>query len=163
MCESGIVSARLENWGPFYHYYDHTNNRAELRAVLAALRFRYWPGDGFTTLVVATDSEYVAKGATEWAYGWVRNLWRNSRNAEVVNRDLWEALLGEIERLDEAGLKVEFWRIPRSMNAVADRAAKQAAEWKSGVLRYGKVIMGAKDEVFDEWDGAGTLPGKAWK
>lgn len=34
---------------------------------------------------------------------------------------------------------------------------------KSGVLRYGKVIMGAKDEVFDEWDGAGTLPGKAWK
>ncbi|UPL01634.1 hypothetical protein LCI18_012568 [Fusarium solani-melongenae] len=128
MYESGIVSARLENWGPFFHYYDQTNNRAELRAVLAALRFRYWPGDGFTTLVVATDSEYVAKGATEWAYGWVRNSWRNSRNEEVVNKDLWEALLGEIERLDEVGLKVEFWRILRSMNAVADRAAKQAAE-----------------------------------
>ncbi|RSM20655.1 hypothetical protein CDV31_000341 [Fusarium ambrosium] len=130
ICKSGTVSGRLEYYGPFGDHYAQTNNRAELRAVLAALRFCYWPHDGFTTLVVATDSQYVAKGATEWGYGWVQNGWRSSNGEGVKNRDLWEALYGEFERLDEAGVKVEFWRIPREMNEVADRAAKQAAEFE---------------------------------
>ncbi|RSL52508.1 hypothetical protein CEP54_010858 [Fusarium duplospermum] len=130
ICKSGTVSGRLEYYGPFNDHYAQTNNRAELRAVLAALRFRSWADEGFTTLVVATDFEYVAKGATEWAYQWVRNLWMSSHNEEVKNRDLWELLLEEFERLSEGGVKVEFWRIPREMNEVADRAAKQAAEFE---------------------------------
>ncbi|RSL60416.1 hypothetical protein CEP53_005447 [Fusarium sp. AF-6] len=40
ICQSGIVSAPLEYYGPFYDYHAQTNNRAELRAVLAALRSR---------------------------------------------------------------------------------------------------------------------------
>ncbi|KAH7265967.1 hypothetical protein MRS44_008215 [Fusarium solani] len=126
--DSGIVSGRLEKVGPWGDYHEQTNNRAELRAVLAALRFRYWPGEGFTKLVIATESEYVAKGATEWVSGWLWNGWRTSNRGAVKNRDLWEALLGEFERLEELGLKVEFWKIPRSLNAMADRAAKRAAE-----------------------------------
>lgn len=126
----GTVSGRLEHCGPWGDYHEQTNNRAELRAVLAALRFRYWPGEGFNKLVIATDSEYVAKGATEWVLGWIRNGWRTSAGGAVRNRDLWEALLGEFDRLEEVGLAVEFWRIPRSLNGAADRAAKQAAEYE---------------------------------
>ncbi|KAJ4309120.1 hypothetical protein N0V84_011686 [Fusarium piperis] len=137
----GTTSGRLESCGPWGDYHEQTNNRAELRAVLAALRFRYWPGEGFTKLVIATDSEYVAKGATEWVLGWIRNGWRTSSRAGVKNRDLWEALLGEFSRLEEVGLKVEFWRIPRSLNAVADQAAKEAA-MDEGVDYY-RDVMGA--------------------
>ncbi|KAG5980179.1 hypothetical protein E4U55_004303 [Claviceps digitariae] len=122
------ISARLENNGPFGDRHDQTSNRAELRAVIAALRFRHWVGEGFDTIVLATDSEYVAKGATEYARTWVHNGWRRSNEDKVVkNQDLWKALLGEIERWDSEGLKVQFWRIPRALNVMADRAAKCAA------------------------------------
>lgn len=46
----------------------------------------------------------------------------------MKNRDLWECLLGRIEKFDDSGMKVEFWRIPREMNFIADAAAKSAAE-----------------------------------
>ncbi|KAF1733602.1 Ribonuclease H [Beauveria bassiana] len=124
---TGFVSGRLEQKGPFGDESTQTSNRAELRAVLAALRFRYWRGEGFTTLVLATDSEYVAQGATAWVRSWVRNGWTTSTGAEVKNKDLWEMLLGEIESWDERGLKIQFWRIPRTLNVMADDAAKQAA------------------------------------
>ncbi|KJZ71488.1 hypothetical protein HIM_09127 [Hirsutella minnesotensis 3608] len=123
----GIVSARLENEGPFGDEAPQTSNRAELRAIIGALRFRAWDGEGFTKLVFATDSEYVAEGATSWARGWVRNGWKTRAGGEVRNKDLWEALLGEFERWDDRGLKIQFWRIPRALNGTADRAAKQAA------------------------------------
>ncbi|UNI23037.1 Ribonuclease H [Purpureocillium takamizusanense] len=122
------VGARLESKGPFGDAAQQTSNRAELRAVLAALRFRVWSGEGFTKLVLATDSEYAAEGATSWARGWMRNGWKTRVGVEVKNRDLWEALLGEIEKLDGAGVEVQFWRIPRAMNRAADCAAKEAAQ-----------------------------------
>lgn len=121
------VSGRLENKGPFGDPSDQTSNRAELRAILAALRFRHWTGEGFKALVLATDSEYVAKGATQWTRTWLRNGWRTSTGA-VKNKDLWEMLLGEVERWDYWGLKIQFWTIPRAFNEVADRAAKHAAQ-----------------------------------
>ncbi|EFZ03312.1 Ribonuclease H domain protein [Metarhizium robertsii ARSEF 23] len=123
----GHVSARLENIGPFGDPSNQTSNRAELRAVLAALRFRHWEGEGFKTIVFATDSEYVAEGATHWARTWVRNGWRTSTGA-VRNKDLWEMLLGEVERWNSWGVEIQFWRIPRALNERADTAAKQAAE-----------------------------------
>lgn len=54
-----IVADRLESKGPFSHTYIQTSNRAKLRAVIAALRIRDWRNDGFTSLVIATDSTYV--------------------------------------------------------------------------------------------------------
>lgn len=132
---AGIISGRLENKGPFGSEHGQTSNRAELRAVLAALRFRHWVGEGFSTLVFATDSEYVAKGATEWARGWVRNGWTTRTGADVKNKDLWEMLLGEAERWHDEGLGIQFWRIPRELNVEADRAAKEAAD-NEDVGRY---------------------------
>ncbi|KAK4171244.1 hypothetical protein QBC36DRAFT_367504 [Triangularia setosa] len=62
-----VASGRSEKKGPFGDNATETSNRAELRAVITALRFRYWPGEGFHTLVVATDSEYAVEGSTKWA------------------------------------------------------------------------------------------------
>ncbi|GAB1314707.1 ribonuclease H [Madurella fahalii] len=122
-----VASGRLETKGPFGDDSIQTSNRAELRAVIAALRFRYWPGEGFHTLVVATDSKYAVEGSTNWAKKWVENGWTTRGGAGVKNRDLWEVLLGEIERYKDEGMTVEFWRIPREWNTVADAAAKEAA------------------------------------
>ncbi|KAK0730255.1 hypothetical protein B0H67DRAFT_452205, partial [Lasiosphaeris hirsuta] len=47
-----------------------TNNHAELRAAIAALEFRCWWGEGWERIVIATDSKYVADGATAWLLSW---------------------------------------------------------------------------------------------
>lgn len=122
------ISGRLENKGPFGDDHSQTSNRAELRAVIGALRFRYWNGEGFTRLVFAIDSEYVVKGATAWVSGWLRKGWKTSSGDKAKNRDLWEALLGEMERLNAHGMKIQFWRIPREWNSEADKLAKEAAQ-----------------------------------
>ena len=126
----GYVRFRLEDQGPTGEVHQQTSNRAELRAVIAALRFRSWQGEGFDNLVVATDSEYVVEGATSWVRGWLRRDWRTSTGAPVKNRDLWECLLGDIARLNDEGLEIEFWRIPRDWNQEADFHAKHAASDK---------------------------------
>lgn len=126
--EDAGIKGRLENHGPFGDPAPQTSNRAELRAVIAALRFRYWVGEGFSSLVIATDSDYVVKGATEWVSGWIRKGWKTAKGASVKNRDLWEAFLGEVEHWDDRGLKIQLWKIPREINAQADKLAKEAAQ-----------------------------------
>jgi ribonuclease HI len=123
-----VVSGRLENRGPFGGQdMVATSNRAELRAAIAALRLCDWRGDGFNSLVIATDSSYVVDGATGWAKAWFRKRWKTSSGDDVKNRDLWNLLLGEVERWKQVGLDVEFWKIPREYNGPADTAAKAAA------------------------------------
>ncbi|PWY66373.1 ribonuclease H-like protein [Aspergillus sclerotioniger CBS 115572] len=117
----------LENEGPTGEAHPQTSNRAELRAVIAATRYRVWIGEGFNKLVIATDSEYVVEGATSWAQGWIQRGWKTSTGLPVKNRDLWECLLGEVERWHEAGLQIQFWRIPKELNADADTYAKRGA------------------------------------
>ncbi|KAI1261763.1 ribonuclease H-like domain-containing protein [Xylariaceae sp. FL1019] len=101
-----VASGRLEQEGPFGDPGIQSSNRAELRAVIAALRFRHWPGESFSRMVIATDSEYVTSGATEWVKTWIKNGWRTSGKMAVKNQDLWELLLGEVERRHEEGLSI---------------------------------------------------------
>jgi ribonuclease HI len=74
----------ISGWAP-----DTTNNRMELTAVIEALRQLTRP----CLITITTDSQYVVKGMTEWISGWQRNGWRNSKKEQILNRDLWEALL----------------------------------------------------------------------
>jgi ribonuclease HI len=81
-------------------------------------------------MVVASDSEYLVLGITERIEKWTSNGWRTGAGQTVKNKDLWEALLEEMNDFAEHGLEVLFWRIPREQNAEADQAAKWAAEMK---------------------------------
>jgi ribonuclease HI len=65
-----------------------TNNRMEMTAAIAALEALKRPCE----VVLVTDSQYLAKGMTEWLPGWLRRNWVNSKKEPVVNRDLWERL-----------------------------------------------------------------------
>ncbi|KAM6494650.1 ribonuclease H-like protein [Amanita muscaria] len=103
-----------------------TSNRAELRAAIAALGLRVWRGEGFTSVVLATDSEYVVKGFCENMPKWKRRGWRTSAGTQVANKDLWVSLDEKIESLAQGGAQVLFWWIPRRWNE-ADKYAKEAA------------------------------------
>lgn len=72
-----------------------TNNRMELTAVLEGLSLL--PSDAQATVV--SDSEYVVKGACSWLDGWKRKGWKTATKKEVLNRDLWESIDAERERL----------------------------------------------------------------
>ena len=52
-----VSQGRLELEGPFGNHHSQTSNRAELRAVLGAVRHRVWWAEGHHTIVIATDSE----------------------------------------------------------------------------------------------------------
>ncbi|KAI8934971.1 hypothetical protein NX059_008637 [Plenodomus lindquistii] len=124
--ELGALEFRLESRGPTGEAVPQTSNRAELRAVIAALGFRLWNNEGCKRLVIATDSSYVVDGSTEWIKKWQRNGWQTSTHKPVKNQDLWKELIKELEKWSEAGVAVLFWLIPRSLNTVADRLAKEA-------------------------------------
>ncbi|XDG01664.1 hypothetical protein ABKA04_001279 [Annulohypoxylon sp. FPYF3050] len=117
----------LENRKLFGEEEAQTSNRAELSAVIAALRFRHWIGEGFDKITIATDSEYVVEGSIGWARTWVVNDWKTRAGEHVKNRDLWEGLLNEVERWKSLGLSIQFWKIPRDWNKIADEAAKKGA------------------------------------
>jgi ribonuclease HI len=73
---------------------DTTNNRMELRAVIAGLSAL----KEAAAVRVVTDSQYVQRGMTQYLPRWVQSSWRTSRGVPVSNRDLWEALLHESSR-----------------------------------------------------------------
>ncbi|KAJ5723275.1 ribonuclease H-like domain-containing protein [Penicillium malachiteum] len=123
------VQLSLENRGPTGEAHEQTSERAQLRAVIAASRFCDWRREGFDTMVIATDSEYVVEGITTHIRGWIQRGWRTDTGASVVNRDLWECLLGEVEQWHDFGMDLKFWKISERDNALAAVFAKSGA-WK---------------------------------
>jgi ribonuclease HI len=71
-----------------------TNNRMELLAVIRALESLKRP----SRARIATDSQYVQKGISEWIKGWKAHGWRTSSKAPVKNVDLWQELDAQASR-----------------------------------------------------------------
>ncbi len=67
---------------------DTTNNRMEMQAVISGLETLTKKAQ----VEITTDSEYVAKGCTEWLAGWKRRNWRTADKKAVKNVDLWQRL-----------------------------------------------------------------------
>jgi ribonuclease HI len=72
-----------------------TNNRMELTGVLQGLSLV--PNDAEAT--VFSDSQYVINGGRSWLDGWKRKGWKTAGKTEVLNRDLWESVDAERDRL----------------------------------------------------------------
>ncbi|MCJ1309548.1 hypothetical protein MMC25_003208 [Agyrium rufum] len=128
-----VISAKLEQRGPTGVKHPQTSNRAELRAVIAALQYRWYAGEAFERIVIATDSVYVVDGITKWMPRWFTNGWVTREGHAVKNQDLWKLLAKlitdsrNIAIFGPKGADVVFWRIPRALNTKADAAAKAAA------------------------------------
>ncbi|KAK0709413.1 hypothetical protein B0T26DRAFT_860122 [Lasiosphaeria miniovina] len=120
-----VVSGRLETTGPFGDTWAQGRNRAELRAVIGALRFRHWPSDGIRTLVIASSSEHVVETSTNYITTLVEFDYLK-RGAGIKDWDLWHTLLFTIRQYQKEGMAVQFWLIPREWNTVAVSAARKA-------------------------------------
>ena len=79
----------VEKWGAEG---STTNNRMELKAVIAALEALPSLNPGAKEIVIYTDSQYVQKGMTQWLEEWKSKGWKTSAKKPVKNRDLWERL-----------------------------------------------------------------------
>jgi len=111
---------------------EHTNQRAELRAFVQALRDardlqqRCDPGTR-VRLRVRTDSMWTINGYSDWLRRWRKNGWRKADGGAVKHQDLWaEAdeiggqLRGGVEMLHVRGHRGDFY------NEMADALATKA-------------------------------------
>ena len=74
-------------------YINTTNNKMELNAVIYALKYlESFNIDKYDSILILTDSQYVLKGITQWIHKWKKNNWKNSKNEDVKNIDLWKEL-----------------------------------------------------------------------
>ena len=67
-----------------------TNNRMEILATYKALELVQ---DSDLVAEIYTDSVYVIRGATQWAYGWKKKGWKTADGKDVLNQDLWQAFI----------------------------------------------------------------------
>jgi ribonuclease HI len=76
-------------------YKKTTNNRMELRAVIAgltALKER-------CKVTVYSDSKYIVDAIQNgWAIRWQKNGWKRNKKDKALNPDLWEKLLSLLDK-----------------------------------------------------------------
>ncbi|MDP8163356.1 ribonuclease HI [Pasteurella skyensis] len=74
-------------------YFQTTNNRMELRAVIEALSLLKEP----CQVILFSDSQYMKNGIQKWIFNWKKNDWKTSAKQPVKNKDLWIALEQQIK------------------------------------------------------------------
>ena len=101
-----------------------TNQRMELTAPLEGLRAL----EGRRQVAIYSDSAYVINCFRDrWYERWRKNGWLNSQKKPVENRDLWEALIAEVERHEVTWHKVAG-HSGDPLNDRADRLAVAAID-----------------------------------
>lgn len=103
-----------------------TNNRMELLAAIRALEALKRP----SRVRLATDSQYVQRGISEWVPKWRANGWLTADRKPVRNQDLWERL-AELTAIHEVTWEWVRGHAGHPENDRVDRQARAAVEaWK---------------------------------
>lgn len=70
-----------------------TNNKMELQAMIAGLKYMNEHYENFFCKVF-TDSAYIFNCFSQkWYISWEKNNWKNSKKEAVKNKELWEELI----------------------------------------------------------------------
>lgn len=98
-----------------------TNNRMELYSILSGLKALKEPCD----VTIYSDSAYAVNAfSMGWLDKWQNNNWKRSQNEDVLNKDLWTALLTEVAKHKVTFIKVKG----HSDNAYNNRCDKIAVD-----------------------------------
>lgn len=111
--------------------YQTTNNRMELKAAIEGLKALKKK----CHVTLFSDSQYVVKGMSEWMKNWQRTGFKNARNKEIVNADLWQELL----KASSAHHVLWRWVRGHSGNELNDRVDEIARE-QAGLAQH-KLIL----------------------
>lgn len=110
---------------------DHTtNNRMELRGAIEGLRALKRK----CQVELYSDSQYVIKGMTEWIFGWQRSGFKNARNQEVANADLWRELM-EASRMHKVSWHWVRGHAGNEFNERVDEIAREQAAFAQHQLK----------------------------
>jgi len=120
-----------------------TNNRMELTAVVKGLSALKTVSAGKFQVTVFTDSAYIVNCMQKkWYVKWKANNWKKGDKKPVANRDLWEALLLELDRVSSY-LTVQFKKVEAHVgiehNEIADELANAQANYAKLKLEEGCV------------------------
>ena len=138
----------------------HTNQKAELTAVIRALqivRLRKVPCDKVT---IFTDSKYAVQGLNEWIPIWRSNGYLTAKNRAVVNADLFRSLDEEASLSKTNGVPVTLNHVPREQNWKADALAKRGATSSAPMIMLSNPHKGANQGGGDEARGKSEKDGK---
>ena len=145
----------------------HTNQKAELTAVIRALqivRRRKLPCDKIS---IFTDSKYAVQGLNEWIPIWRSNGYLTAKKRAVVNADLFRSLDKEVSLWIKNGVPVTLNHVPREQNRKADALSKRGAVSSVPSMTlcnpHKGTSKGGGDEARreSEKDGKGRGPSKA--
>ncbi len=83
-----------------------TNNKMELTAAIEALACvkkmdAASPVASKSDIIIHSDSSYVINGITSWVFGWEKNNWINAAKQQVLNQELWKALISVVRELSK--------------------------------------------------------------
>uniref|UniRef100_A0A7S1I0U6 ribonuclease H n=1 Tax=Eutreptiella gymnastica TaxID=73025 RepID=A0A7S1I0U6_9EUGL len=102
-----------------------TNNRAEMTAVLYALKILHT----WVPLQVCTESQLVVDTILYWMEGWRRRGWKTKMGKPVENVDLWQEI---VEALENRRAETIWIKVPSHMDIEgterADKLAKQGVK-----------------------------------
>ena len=98
-----------------------TNNRMELTAVIESLKALKEPCE----VNLYTDSAYVFNAVeNNWIQSWQDNNWRGSNKKEVLNKDLWLALIDMLKIHSVKFVKVKG-HADNKYNNICDELARK--------------------------------------
>ena len=127
-----------------------TNNRMALRSAIEALRVISRRGTRFR-VVFTSDSQYLVKGMSEWAHGWIARGWKRKEGA-IENLALWQDAV-ELARDHEIAWRWVRGHAGHPQNEYANDLAIRAAREQHASA--GMVASG-----FDDWLDAKQRGGK---
>jgi len=104
-------------------YFNTTNNRMELRAVIEALQSLKEP----CNITLWSDSQYMKNGITQWIFNWKKNHWKTSAGKPVKNQDLW-GMLDQLIQQHKIDWRWVKGHAGHRENEICDELAKQGAE-----------------------------------
>ena len=106
----------------------HTNQKAEITAVIRALQLVRRRNLSCAKISIFTDSNYAVQGLNDWIPRlWRSNGYRNASKRPVVNANLFKSLDEEVSLSCKRGIPVTLSHVPREQNKKADALSKLGA------------------------------------
>ncbi|KAI4195213.1 MAG: hypothetical protein LQ350_007335 [Teloschistes chrysophthalmus] len=120
-----------------------TSQRAELRACIEALvtirniknavacgrrdtESLHQVADDFPPVIIKSESAYLVEGMTKHINRWKGSGYLNAQGKPLVNGDYFMRIDQEIQSLQNLGIDVSFWRVPKDRNQEANKLANAA-------------------------------------
>ena len=133
---------------------NHTNQKAELTAVVRALQLVRRRNISCAKISIFTDSKYAVQGLNDW----IPRLWRsndylNVKGHPVVNADLFKSLDEEVSLSRKRDVPVTLNHVPREQNKKADALSKLGAGSGVPSMKMGIPTKGSSEQPETEATG----------